>query len=65
MQRLALEDGTLQSVLACRLLALTWLRTNELRTMQWSEVSGDLWRIPAGKMKRRKGPLGAADWRSP
>jgi integrase len=52
MARLALE-GELQSVLALRLLALTWVRTNELRFMRWDEVQGDTWLIPAGKMKRR------------
>lgn len=53
MDRLALE-GDLQSVLALRLLALTWVRTNELRFMRWDEVDGDTWIIPAGKMKRRR-----------
>lgn len=53
MQRLAMERD-LQSVLACKLLAYTWVRTNELRMMLWSEVDGDTWIIPAGKMKRRK-----------
>ena len=53
MARLALEKQELQSVLGCHLLALTWTRTTELRTMQWSEIDGDLWRIPAGKMKRK------------
>jgi len=53
IQRLDME-GELQSVLACRLLALTWVRTNELRMMQWGEIDGDMWVIPAGKMKRRK-----------
>ena len=56
MHRLRME-GDLQSVLACRLLALTWVRTNELRMMLWSELSDDLWRIPAGKMKRRRDHL--------
>lgn len=52
MERLRLE-GDLQSVLACRLLALTWVRTGELRMMRWDEVDGDTWLIPKGKMKRR------------
>lgn len=53
LERLALE-GNLQSVLACRLLALTWVRTNELRMMEWSEIdeAAKTWLIPAGKMKR-------------
>lgn len=50
MQRLELE-GELQSVLACRLLALTWVRTKELRFMRWEHIEGDVWRIPAGVMK--------------
>jgi integrase len=51
MQRLALERE-LQSVLACRLLALTWTRTGELRLMEWDELEGDVWRIPESRMKR-------------
>lgn len=50
LQRLALE-GPLPSAQACRLLALTWVRTGELRAMRWDEVDGDLWRIPAARMK--------------
>lgn len=53
MRRLDVE-GDLQSVLALRLLALTWVRTNELRFMRWDEIQGDTWLIPAGKMKRRR-----------
>lgn len=56
VKRINLEDE-LTSVLACKLLALTWVRTNELRFMEWSEIDGDLWRIPEGKMKRRKDHL--------
>lgn len=50
MERLAVESD-LNSVLACRLMALTWTRTKELRGMVWSEIEGDLWRIPASRMK--------------
>lgn len=56
MQRLALEHD-LQSVFACRLLALTWVRTAELRMMKFEEIDGDIWRIPAGKMKRKRDHL--------
>jgi len=58
LERLALE-GDLQSVLACRMLALTWVRTNELRMMEWSEVDevAKTWLIPAGKMKRDRDHL--------
>ncbi len=50
-------EGELQSALACRLLAYTWVRTVELRTMMPGELEateGGLWRIPKGKMKRRR-----------
>jgi integrase len=53
MQRLAVE-AELQSVLACKLLALTWTRTGELRKMKWGEIEGDVWRIPAANMKLRR-----------
>lgn len=56
MQRLAME-ADLQSVLACRLLAYTWVRTAELRGMLWTEIDGDVWRIPAERMKRRRDHL--------
>ena len=51
MERLDLEDE-IQSVLACKLLALTWTRTDELRRMTWAEVEGDVWRIPGKRMKK-------------
>src|SRR5690606_28782828 len=47
-------EGSLQSVLACRMLGLTWTRTTELRMMRWDEIEGKVWRVPAGRMKRRK-----------
>lgn len=53
LRRLSLE-GRLQSVLALRMLAYTWTRTVELRMMEWSEISADLWRVPGAKMKRKK-----------
>lgn len=58
MQRIGFERD-LQSVLACRLLAMTWVRTTELRMMEWSEIdeAAALWLIPAGKMKRSKDHL--------
>ncbi len=59
MQRLACEDQNLQSILANKMLNLTWVRTNELRMMEWSEIDykNKLWRIPAEKMKHRKDHL--------
>ena len=47
-------ERELQSVLACRFLALTWVRTSEMRLARWSEIDGETWIIPAGKMKRRR-----------
>lgn len=58
--RLALEPP-LQSVLATKLLALTWVRTGELRAMRWAELERDAegvptrWRVPAARMKMRRG----------
>lgn len=53
-ERLAFEDPQQQSVLALRMLAYTWVRTTELRQMRWQEIEDDVWRIPAGKMKRAR-----------
>lgn len=53
MQRLELE-GVIQSAIGCKLLALTWVRTAELRGMRWAELDGDTWRISAARMKRRR-----------
>lgn len=56
--RLALE-GALSSALACRLLAYTWVRTQELRLMEWSEIdqAERLWVVPGVKMKKRRDHL--------
>jgi integrase len=53
LERLSYEKE-LQSVLATRMLAMTWVRTAELRMMVWDELEGNLWRIPAERMKREK-----------
>lgn len=45
------------SAIACKLLAYTWVRTTELRFMRFDEVEGDLWRIPAKRMKKRRDHL--------
>lgn len=48
-------ENDIQSVMACKLLAYTWVRTNELRScIPGKEIDGDLWRIPRGTMKNRK-----------
>lgn len=52
LRRLDLE-GDLQSVLACRLLALTWVRTAELRFARWSEFDGQRWEVDAERMKKK------------
>ena len=48
-------DGELQTRLALRLLALTFVRTNELRGATWPEVDLDKaeWTVPAERMKTR------------
>ena len=51
--RVALERD-LQSVLALKMLALTWVRTGELRMMKWEEIDGDLWRVPGPTMKMKR-----------
>lgn len=58
LTRMSLESD-LQSVLACRLMAYTWVRTTELRMMEWSEIDEKtaMWLIPAGKMKRARDHL--------
>lgn len=56
MARMRME-GRLQSVLACELLALTWTRTGEFRGARWSEIDGDVWRIPKERTKRRRDHL--------
>jgi integrase len=46
------EEADLNSVIACRMLAYTWVRTTELRQMRWDEIHEDRWVIPAERMKR-------------
>lgn len=53
LQRLSMEKP-IQSVLGCKLLMLTWVRTTELRMMKWTELEGDMWRIPVERMKKRR-----------
>jgi integrase len=37
-----------------QLSALTFCRPGEIRHAEWSEISGDEWRIPAQKMKKKR-----------
>ena len=48
-------DGELQTKLALRLMALTFVRTNELRGATWAEIDLDKadWTIPAERMKTK------------
>ena len=48
-------DGKRQTKLALRLLLLTFVRTNELRGAEWTEMDWEasLWRIPAERMKAK------------
>ena len=48
-------DGDVQTRLALKLLALTFVRTNELRSAAWAEVDLDKaeWTIPAERMKTK------------
>nr|WP_277923454.1 site-specific integrase [Sphingomonas sp. TREG-RG-20F-R18-01] len=39
------------AVLALKLTLQTVVRTNEIRFAAWDEFEGDVWRIPAGRMK--------------
>lgn len=43
--------GERQTALAIELTMRTMLRTNEIRFGRWEEIDGDLWRIPAERMK--------------
>jgi integrase len=48
-------DGDVQTRLALKLLALTFVRTNELRSAAWKEIDLDKaeWTIPAERMKTK------------
>lgn len=49
-ERVAVERE-LQSVLALRFMAMTWVRTGELRMLKWTHLEGDLWRVGGPDMK--------------
>lgn len=53
MRKIAAYDGEFQTRLALQFLALTFVRTGELRHAEWSEIDEAKaeWRIPAAKMK--------------
>ena len=56
LKKLEVYDGSLQTKLALRFLLLTFVRTNELRGAQWTEIGWDKaeWRIPAERMKMKE-----------
>lgn len=56
LRRLSFEKD-LTSVLACRFMAYTWVRTGEMRMMRFEEIEGDLWEIGSERMKRDKDHL--------
>ena len=47
-------DGNSTVLLALQFTLLTMTRTNEVRFARWDEIDGDLWRIPAERMKMRR-----------
>jgi len=55
LRKLEAYDGRPETKFALRLLALTFVRTSELRKAEWSEfdLENATWRIPAERMKMR------------
>lgn len=53
MRRIAAYDGEFQTRLALQFLALTFVRTGEMRFAEWTEIDEAKaeWRIPAERMK--------------
>jgi integrase len=51
---MALRDKECVSALALEFLILTAGRTGEIRFARWSEIQGDLWVIPADRMKAKR-----------
>ncbi len=47
-------SGDLSTAIALKLIAHTFVRSSELRFAKWGEIEGDIWRIPADRMKMRK-----------
>jgi integrase len=55
LQKLEAYDGDIQTRLGLKMLLLTFVRTTELRGMEWKELDFDKaeWRIPAERMKMK------------
>jgi integrase len=56
LKKLESYNGSPQTKLALRLLLLTFVRTNELRAAEWTEIDWHKaeWRIPADRMKMKE-----------
>lgn len=56
LEKLRDFGGNRTTAIALELLLLTFVRTAELRQAEWSEfdLDGGLWKIPGGKMKKRR-----------
>ena len=54
MAALRQYDGEPQTALAIELVMHTFVRTGEIRFARWAEIDGDLWRIPADRMKMHR-----------
>lgn len=50
---LGVQQAHATTIAAARLLLLTMVRKNELQRAQWSEFNGDVWDIPAERMKMK------------
>jgi integrase len=54
MRKLGSFDGRLKTAKALEMMAHTFPRPGNIVTMEWSEIVGDVWVIPAHKMKMRR-----------
>lgn len=54
LDKLQAYDGDLRTRLGLELIMHTFVRTSELLGAHWSEIDGDLWRIPPERMKMRR-----------
>lgn len=56
LRAIAAYQGAPETIAAMELLALTFARPGELRSMEWAEINLDdaLWLVPASKMKMRR-----------
>lgn len=53
MRRIRSNDGRTVTSAALEMMARTFPRPQNVTTMEWNEIVGDTWIIPAGKMKMR------------